>query len=262
MSRIGVFICHCGVNIAGVVDVEKLAEYAKTLDDVVVSKHYTYLCSNAGANLIKDTIKEHNLDAVVIASCSPRMHEHTFRRVVEEAGVNPYRLEIANIREQCSWIHESKEATEKAKLLVKAAVAKARLLEPLEKGESDVIQKALVIGGGIAGIQTSLDLAEQGFEVILVEKEPSIGGRMAQLDKTFPTLDCSSCILTPKMMDALRHPKIELLTYSEVVGVEGSVGNYKIRIKKKPRYVDEEKCTGCGICAEACRLKQRIPNEY
>ena len=262
MSRIGVFICHCGVNIAGVVDVEKLAEYAKTLDDVVVSKHYTYLCSNAGANLIKDTIKEHNLDAVVIASCSPRMHEHTFRRVVEEVGVNPYRLEIANIREQCSWIHESKEATEKAKLLVKAAVAKARLLEPLEKGESDVIQKALVIGGGIAGIQTSLDLAEQGFEVILVEKEPSIGGRMAQLDKTFPTLDCSSCILTPKMMDAFRHPKIELLTYSEVVGVEGSVGNYKIRIKKKPRYVDEEKCTGCGICAEACRLKQRIPNEF
>ncbi|KAA0002116.1 MAG: CoB--CoM heterodisulfide reductase iron-sulfur subunit A family protein [Thermoplasmata archaeon] len=263
MSRIGVFICHCGVNIAGIVDVEKLVEYAKTLDDVIVSKHYTYLCSDTGATLIKDSIKENNLDAVVIAACSPRMHEHTFRKVAEEGGINPYRLEIANIREQCSWVHDDKEkATKKAKLLVKSAVARAKLLEPLEKGESNVIQKALVIGGGIAGIQASLDLANQGFNVILVEKEPTIGGRMAQLDKTFPTLDCSSCILTPKMMDVAHHPNIELLTYSEVVGVDGSVGSYKVKIKKKPRYVNEEKCTGCGLCADACRLKERIPDEF
>ncbi len=256
-------MCHCGVNIAGVVDVEALTEYAAHLDDVVMSENYIYLCSDRGAELIKNAIKENNLDAVVIASCSPRMHEYTFRKVVEEGGVNPYRLEIANIREQCSWAHEDgAKATEKAKALVKSAVAKVQLLEPLKKGESKVVQKALVIGGGIAGIQTSLDLAEEGFFVTLIEREPSIGGRMAQLDKTFPTLDCSSCILTPKMMDVLHHPNIELLTYAEVVGLEGSVGNYTVRIKKKPRYVNEEKCTGCGICADACRLSDKIPSEF
>ncbi len=262
-NKIGVFVCHCGINIASLVDVKALTAYAKTLDGVMVSKDYKYMCSDVGANLIKDSIKKHKLDGVVIACCSPRMHEHTFRGVVEAGGVNGFNLEIANIREQCSWAHEDRErATEKAEALVRGAVAKARLLEPLEGTKIKVTPEALVIGGGIAGIQASLDLAEEGHRVYLVEKTPSIGGRMAQLDKTFPTLDCSSCILTPKMMEVANHPDIELLSYSEVVGVEGSVGNYKVRIKKKPRYVDMEKCTGCGDCVEACRLKGRITSEF
>ena len=262
-NKIGVFVCHCGINIASQVDVKKLTEYAKTLDDVVVSKDYKYMCSDVGANLIKDSIKKHKLDGVVIASCSPRMHEHTFRGVVEAGGVNAFNLEIANIREQCSWAHEDKErATQKAKALIRGAVAKTRLLESLEVSKISVTPEALVIGGGIAGIQSALDLAEQGHKVYLVEKTPSIGGRMAQLDKTFPTLDCSGCILTPKMMEVGNHPDIELLSYSEVVSVDGSVGNYKVKIKKKARYVDIEKCTGCGDCVEACRLKGRIDSEF
>lgn len=263
MNKIGVFVCHCGINIASTVDVKELVRYAGELDNVVVSKDYKYMCSDVGAQLIKDSIKQFNLDSVVIACCSPRMHEHTFRKVVEEGGINPFKLEIANIREQCSWVHPDKKlATEKAKALVKGAVAKARLLEPLEKEKVDVTPEALVIGGGIAGIQASLDLAEEGFKVYLVEREPSIGGRMAQLDKTFPTLDCSSCILTPKMMEVANHPNIELLTYAEVVDVDGSIGNYKVRVLKKPRYVDIEKCTGCGDCINACRMKGRVPDEF
>ncbi len=263
MVRIGAFICHCGTNIAQNVDVEALTEYAATLDDVVVSRDYKYMCSDVGATLIKDSIKEHDLDGVVIAACSPRMHEQTFRSVVEDGGVNPYRLEIANIREQCSWVHSDREkATEKAKDLVKSAVTKARLLEPLKPSYLRVTPEALVIGGGIAGIQASLDLANDGFRVHLVEKEPSIGGRMAQLDKTFPTLDCSSCILTPKMMEVGNHPNIELLDYSEVEGIEGSIGNYTVRIRRKPRFIEVDRCTGCGQCAEACRMKGRIPNEF
>jgi len=261
--KIGVFVCHCGINIASQVDVKRLTEYAKTLDDVVVSKDYKYMCSDVGANLIKDSTKKHKLDGVVIACCSPRMHEHTFRGVVDSGGLNAFTLEIANIREQCSWVHEDKErATEKAEALVRGSVAKARLLEPLETAKIKVTPEALVIGGGIAGIQASLDLADGGHKVYLVEKTPSIGGRMAQLDKTFPTLDCSGCILTPKMMEVANHSNIELLSYSEIVSIEGSVGNYKIRIKKKPRYVDMEKCTGCGDCVEACRLKDRVTSEF
>lgn len=262
-NKIGVFICHCGINIASSVDIKTLMEYAKTLDNVVVSKDYKYMCSDVGANLIKDSIKKYKLDSVVIACCSPRMHEHTFRAVVEEGGINGFNLEIANIREQCSWAHEDRDqASEKAKALVRGAVAKARLLEPLKAVKIKVTPKALVVGGGIAGIQASLDLAEEGFKVYLVEKTPSIGGRMAQLDKTFPTLDCSSCILTPKMMEAANHPNIELLSYSEVTGVEGSIGNYKVHVQKKPRYVDVEKCTGCGECITACRLNGRISDEF
>jgi len=262
-NKIGVFVCHCGINIASSVNVKALTEYAKTLDGVVVSKDYKYMCSDVGATLIKESIKKHKLDSIVIACCSPRMHEHTFRGVVESGGINSFNLEIANIREQCSWAHEDKNrSTEKAEALVRGAVAKARLLEPLEKSKIKVIPKALVIGGGIAGIQSALDLAEEGHKVYLVEKTPSIGGRMAQLDKTFPTLDCSSCILTPKMMEVANHPNIELLSYSEVVSVEGSVGNYKVRIKRKPRFVDLKKCTGCGDCIEACRLKGHVTNEF
>ena len=262
-NKIGVFVCHCGINIASIVDVEQLTKYAAGLDGVVVSKDYKYMCSDVGANLIKDSIKKHKLDGIVIACCSPRMHEHTFRGVVEAGGVNGFNLEIANIREQCSWVHEDKaRATEKAKVLIRGAVAKARLLEPLEPSKVSVTPTAVVIGGGIAGIQASLDLAEEGHKIYLVERTPSIGGRMAQLDKTFPTLDCSGCILTPKMMEVANHPNIELLTYSEVIGIEGSIGNYKVKIKKKPRYVDLEKCTGCGDCVDACRLKGRVVSEF
>jgi heterodisulfide reductase subunit A len=263
MRRIGVFVCHCGINIAQNVDVEALTEYASHLDGVVVAKQYKYMCSDVGATLIKETGKEYKLDAVVIASCSPRMHEQTFRRVASDGGINPYRVEISNIREQCSWAHTNKEqATEKAKSLVRSAVAKAKLLEPLTPSMLKVVPEALVIGAGIAGIQSALDLANDGFKVHLVERDPSIGGHMAQLDKTFPTLDCSSCILTPKMMEVANNKNIELLSYSEVVSIEGSIGNYKVKIRKKPRYVDIEKCTGCGDCASACRLKDRIPSEF
>jgi heterodisulfide reductase subunit A len=262
-NKIGFFVCHCGINISSTVDVKELLEYAKTLDGVVVSKDYKYMCSDVGANLIKDSIKKNKLDSVVIACCSPRMHEHTFRGVVEAGGVNAFNLEIANIREQCSWAHDDKsQATDKAKALVRGAVAKAKLLEPLQTSKIEVTQKALVIGGGIAGIQVALDIAEEGHKVFLVEKSPSIGGRMAQLDKTFPTLDCSSCILTPKMMEVANHPNIELLSYSEVVGIDGSIGNYNVKVKKKARYVDLDKCTGCGDCMAACRLKDRIANEF
>ncbi|DAC73246.1 MAG TPA: disulfide reductase [Thermoplasmata archaeon] len=263
MRRIGVFVCHCGINIAQTVDIEALSEYASHLNGVVVAKHYKYMCSDVGATLIKDTIKEFKLDGVVIASCSPRMHEQTFRRVANDGGVNPYRVEISNIREQCSWAHSNKEqATEKAKYLVRSAVSKALSLEPLKTSTLKVIPEALVIGGGIAGIQTALDLANDGFKVHLVEREPSIGGHMAQLDKTFPTLDCSSCILTPKMMEVANHKNIELLSYSEVASLEGSIGNYTVKIRKKPRYVDVDKCTGCGDCASACRLKDRLISEF
>jgi heterodisulfide reductase subunit A len=263
MRRIGVFVCHCGINIAQNVDVKALTDYSSHLNGVVVAREYKYMCSDVGATLIKDTIKEFKLDGVVIASCSPRMHEHTFRRVASDGGVNPYRVEISNIREQCSWAHKNKEqATEKAKFLIRSSVSKALLLEPLKPSTLKVIPEALVIGGGIAGIQTSLDLANDGFKVHLVERDPSIGGHMAQLDKTFPTLDCSSCILTPKMMEVANHENIELLSYSEVASVEGSIGNYTVKIRKKPRYVDVDKCTGCGDCASACRLKDRIVSEF
>ena len=261
--KIGVYICQCGINIAYKVDVEKVAEQMKSLPNVTVSRFYKYMCSDPGQELIKKDIKELKLDRVVVASCSPRMHEPTFRAVLEEAGLNPYCFEMVNIREQCSWVHEDNEkATEKAAHLIAGAVARAEFLEPLERKEVSVIPKALVIGGGISGIQAALEIAEKGFKVYLVERTPSIGGRMAQLDKTFPTLDCSACILTPKMVDVARHPNIELLTYSEVVGVDGYIGNFKVKIKKKPRYVDEEKCVGCGLCAEACRLHARVPNEF
>jgi len=262
-NKIGVFVCHCGINIASTVDIKELIKYANALDGVVVSKEYKYMCSDVGANLIKDTIKKNKLEGVVIACCSPRMHEHTFRGVVESGGINAFNLEIANIREQCSWAHKDKnKATDKAKALVRGAVAKAKLLEPLETSKIKVTPNALVIGGGISGIQSALDLAEEGFKVYLVEKNPTIGGRMAQLDKTFPTLDCSGCILTPKMMEVANHPNIELLTYSEVVGIDGSIGNYVVKIKKKARYVDLDKCTGCGDCVEACRLKGKIISEF
>jgi heterodisulfide reductase subunit A len=263
MRKIGVFICHCGINIAQNVDVEALTKYAATLPNVTVAENYKYMCSDNGARLIKDNIKKHALDIVVIAACSPRMHETFFRDLLTEGGANPYRLEIINIREQCSWVHQDKTtATDKAKALLRSGIAKAQYHEPLTPSHVAVIPEALVIGAGIAGIQASLDLANDGFKVHLVDQEPTIGGHMAQLDKTFPTLDCAACILTPKMAEVANHKNIELLTYSHLQSVEGSIGNYTIKITKKPRYIDTIKCTGCGDCATACRLKDRIPSEF
>lgn len=258
--RIGVFVCHCGKNIAGSVDVKSVADYAGTLENVVFSTDNTYLCSNVGQDEIKKAIKEHNLNRIVVAACSPRMHESTFRRTLEEAGLNPFLLEFANIREQCSWVHmRDPNATEKAKSLVRMAVAKSRHLNPFEKQKLNVPPKALVIGGGVAGIQASLDLADQGVEVYLVEKTVSLGGHMAQLDKTFPTMDCSICILGPKMVDASKHENIKVFTYSEVEDIQGYVGNFKIKIRKKARFVTED-CTGCGVCAKFCPVE--VPNEF
>ena len=261
--KIGVYICQCGINIAHTVDTERVVELASNLPNVAIARDYKYMCSDPGQELIKKDIREMKLDRVVVASCSPRMHEPTFRAVLEDMDLNPYFFEMVNLREQCSWVHEDKEqATLKAVDLISGAVARAAFLEPLEKKEVSVIPRALVVGGGISGIQAALEIAEKGFQVYLVERSPSIGGRMAQLDKTFPTMDCSACILTPKMVDAARHPNIELFAYSEIESVDGYIGNFKVKIKKKPRYVDEEKCVGCGACAEACRLHNKIKNEF
>ena len=262
MQRIGVFVCHCGTNIAATVDVEKVVEAIKNEPGVVHAEDYQYMCSEAGQSKIQEAIKEKHLTGVVVCSCSPRMHENTFRKAVEKAGLNPYMLEIANIREHCSWIHKNREeATEKAIILARAAVAKVHLNAPLQPGESKVVKRALVIGGGIAGIQTALDIADAGYEVDIVEKTPSIGGRMSQLDKTFPTLDCSACILTPKMVEASAHERINLYTYSEVEKVSGFVGDFKVDIRKKARSVDMSKCTGCGVCSQKCPSK-KTPSEF
>ena len=262
MQRIGVFVCWCGSNIAATVDVEKVAEVLGKEPGVVFSTNYQYMCSQAGQELIQNSIRDYWLTGVVICSCSPRMHETTFRKTCEKAGLNPYMVEIANIREQCSWIHKDKDiATEKAVILGRAAIAKVHLNAPLTAGQSPVKKRALVIGGGIAGIQTALDIADAGFEVDIVEKKPTIGGKMTQIDKTFPTLDCAACILTPKMVDAAQNEKIHIYAYSEVEQVKGFVGNFHVTIKKKARYVDESKCTGCGACTEKCPQK-KVPNEF
>ena len=262
MQRIGVFVCWCGSNIAGTVDVKAVAEALKAEPGVVFSTDYQYMCSQAGQDMIKASVKEYNLTGLVICSCSPRMHEATFRKTAAAAGLNPYMVEIANIREQCSWVHKDMEiGTEKAIVLGKAAVAKVNLNAPLTPGESPVTKRALVIGGGIAGIQTALDIADAGFEVDIVEKKPTIGGKMAQLDKTFPTLDCAACILTPKMVDVAQHEKIRIFSYSEVTQVSGFVGNFEVTIKKNARYVKEDICTGCGDCVSKCPMK-KVPNEF
>lgn len=252
--RVGVFVCHCGVNIAAVVDVKKVVEETSKIPNVVVVKDYPFICSQPGQNLIIEEVENNKLNRVIVAACSPRMHEPTFQRAAAQAGLNPHLFEMANIREHDSWVHEKdpNAATEKAIKLIEAAVAKARLLTPLSTERIKVISRALVIGGGIAGIRASLDIANAGYEVYLVETRPSIGGNMARLDKTFPTLDCSQCILTPLMVEVSRNPNIRPLTYSDVVSVDGSVGNFKVKVLKKPRYVDESKCTGCGVCVTKC----------
>ena len=259
--RVGVYVCHCGLNIAGSVDCGEVAKFASTLPNVVLAQDNRYTCSDQGQAGIQNDIKEHKLNRVVVASCSPRLHEPTFRKACEEAGLNKYLFEMANIREHCSWVHlyDKQAATDKAKDLVKMAVAKAALLEPAVEAEVPITRKALVIGGGVAGIQASLDLADTGYKVYLVEKEPSIGGMMARIDKTFPTMDCSICILAPKMSDAGHHPNIELLTNSEVAEVKGYIGNFHVKVLRKPRYVTKD-CSACGECVEVCPIV--APNEF
>jgi heterodisulfide reductase subunit A len=254
--RIGVFVCHCGSNIAGTVDVAQLAERALTLKDVVHADHPMYTCSEPGQASIQDAIRDKKLDRVVVAACSPHMHEVTFRRTVEGAGLNPYMFEMANIREHCSWIHtDMPVGTEKAWDIIKMAVAKVRQLEPLYSNEVEVNKEVLVIGGGVAGIQAALDLADAGLKVTIVEKETTIGGTMAKLDKTFPTIDCSACILTPRMVDCSQHENITLMAYCEVDKVAGYVGNFTVDIRKKASMVDWTKCIGCEICVQKCPSK-------
>jgi heterodisulfide reductase subunit A len=262
MQRIGVFVCHCGTNIAATVDVKAVAEALKSEPGVVFSTDYQYMCSQAGQDIIKNAIAEHKLTGIVVCSCSPRMHENTFRKTAAAAGLNSYMVEIANIREQCSWVHKDMPiGTEKAIILGKAAVAKVSLNALLTPGESPVTKRALVIGGGIAGIQTALDIADAGFPVDIVETKPTIGGKMAQLDKTFPTLDCAACILTPKMVEVAQNEKIRIFSYSEVTDIKGFVGNFDVTIKRRARYVKEDLCTGCGACTEKCPQK-KVPNEF
>ncbi len=262
MSKIGVFICHCGENISATVDCEKVAEAAGKLEGVAFSTDYKYMCSDPGQSIIKQMIKEKGLTGVVVGACSPRMHETTFRRACAEAGLNPYLCEIANLREHCSWVHpKSDETTQKAIDLVRTSVEKVKYNKPLYPVKVPITKTALVIGGGIAGIQASLDIANAGHHVILIEKEPSIGGHMSQLSETFPTLDCSQCILTPRMVEVAQHPDITLITYAELEKLEGFIGNFKATIRKKAKSIDEKQCTGCGLCTTKCPTK-KIPSEF
>jgi len=259
--KIGVYICHCGVNIAGTVNVEEVTKYAEKLPNVVLAKHYVYMCSAPAQTMIKQDIKEYGLNRVIVASCSPRMHELTFRRVVEEGGLNPYLFDMTNIREHCSWVHsgEPEKATKKTKDLIRMSVARARFLEPLQKKEVGVTVRTLVIGAGVAGIRAALDLAERGFEVYLIDKAPTIGGRMAQLNKLYPTGEDAINVLKPLMETVAAHPKIKLLTNSEMTTVDGFIGNFKVKVATKPRYVNE-KCNACGKCELVCPIE--VPNEF
>ncbi len=255
--RIGVYVCHCGSNIAGMVDVHAVAEHASKLDGVVVAREYKYMCSDPGQELIKQDIKDQRLNRIVVASCSPHLHERTFRGAVWGGGLNPYQFQMVNIREHVSWVHTDRQAaTEKADALIRAAVARVRHHKPLETRRVPVRAEVLVVGGGIAGIHAALTLADAGKHVYLVEREPTIGGHMAMFDKTFPTLDCAACILTPKMTQVKAHKHITLWAYSEVQEVSGYVGNFKVKVRRKPRYVLEDACIGCQECIDACIYKQ------
>jgi heterodisulfide reductase subunit A len=255
-ERIGVYICHCGSNIAGVVDVEAVAHYAERLPGVVVSRDYSFMCSSPGQELIEDDIKELGLTRVVVGACSPHLHEATFRGACQRAGLNPYLCEMVSLREQISWVTIDKvQATQKAKALISGAVRRVPFHQPLEPIIVKINPNTLVVGGGVAGIQAALEIADSGRHVYMVEREPSIGGHMAQFDKTFPTLDCSACILTPKMFSVGQHPHITLLSYSEVVKVDGYVGNFSVQVRKRARKVKEELCTGCLVCQEKCPKK-------
>ena len=255
--RIGVYICHCGSNIAGTVNVEEIAQWAgQNLADVIVAREYKFMCSSLGQALIEEDVKKQKLNRVVVAACSPHLHERTFRRACENAGLNAYYLQMANIREHVSWVTTNKQAAnDKVKSLIAGAVRRVRYHQPLRPMPVEVNPATLVVGGGIAGIQAALELADAGYPVYLVEREPSIGGHMAQYDKTFPTLDCAACILTPKMSECGQHENVTLLAWSELEEVSGSIGNFKVRVRKKARYVKEDACTGCGLCIEKCPRK-------
>ena len=263
-ARIGVYVCHCGSNIAGTIDVEAVARYASELPGVEIARDYKYMCSDPGQELIKQDIRDHGLDRVVVASCSPSLHEKTFRDATADGGVNPFYFQMVNIREHDSWVHEDVEAaTEKAKDLIRAAVRRVRHHRPLEIRRVPVHNEVLIVGGGIAGIHAALTLANAGKHVYLVEREPTIGGHMAQFDKTFPTLDCAACILTPKMVSVKAHPNITLWSLSEVSEIEGYVGNYEVTVRRKPRYILEDACVGCLECIEACVYKKgKVVDEF
>lgn len=270
--RVGVFVCYCGLNIGGTVDVEDVGEYARKLPNVVYVKTNRYTCADPGQEEIRKGIKEHKLSRVVVAACSPRMHEPTFRRTVAEAGLNPFLFEMANIREFSSWCHQSTpgDATEKAKELVKMAVAKVKLLEPLDVIQVPVTNRALVAGAGVAGASAAVNLAEMGYQVYLVDRAEIIGGHMAQLGKTFPVFECSNCpqqihcprfsCVATRIGAAAVHPNVKLFAYSDVKEVEGVIGNYKVRIVKRPRFVNEATCISCGKCAEVCPVQ--VPNKF
>ncbi|MGE4553250.1 MAG: FAD-dependent oxidoreductase, partial [Desulfovibrionaceae bacterium] len=255
-NRIGVYICHCGTNIDPKVNTAEVAAFARGLNHVAVARDYKFMCSDPGQDMIIRDIREQGLTRVVVASCSPRLHEKTFRNACLRAGLNPFLFQMTCIREHCSWIvQDPREATVKAKALVAAAVSRVNYHDELYSRVENVHPDVLVVGGGIAGIQAALDVAKAGHKVHLVECAPSIGGHMAQFDKTFPTLDCAACISTPKMVAVSQEPNINLMTYSEVTAIKGFVGNYQATIRMKPRYVDVNKCTGCGLCMEKCPTK-------
>lgn len=262
--KIGVYVCDCGINIAAKVNVPEVVEFAKNLPDVTVAKEYKFMCSDPGQDIIKQDIKDGKINRVVVASCSPLMHEGTFRKATSEGGLNQYYFQMANIREHVSWVTADKAAaTEKAKALVAAAIRRVAIHQPLERTRVPVNSTVMVVGGGIAGIHAALTMADAGKKVYLIEREPTIGGHMAQFDKTFPTLDCAACILTPKMSAVRSHPNITLWTYSEVAEVSGFVGNFTVKVKRKPRYVIEELCVGCNLCVEACVFKKpAFPNAF
>jgi len=264
MVRIGIYICHCGHNIAGIIDVQAVAHYAASLPGVAVARDYKYMCSDPGQDLIKNDIKDYQLDRIIVAACSPSLHEATFRNATARGGLNPYYFQMVNVREHDAWVHSDKAAaTEKAKDLVRAAVYRVKLHKALERRRVPIRPEVLVVGGGIAGIHASLSLAAAGKQVYLVEREPTIGGHMAQFDKTFPTLDCAACILTPKMTAVRANPNITLWTLSEVVKVEGFVGDYQVTVRHKPRYIIEDLCVGCLECVEACVFKEaRFADEF
>jgi heterodisulfide reductase subunit A2 len=251
--RIGLYICHCGTNISKMVDVVRLVEEFQDHPDVAVAREYRFMCSEPGQEMIIKDIQEHNLDRVIVAACSPLMHELTFRKALERAGINRYLFEMVNVREQVSWVSTDYEAaTNKARALIRGAIARVKFHEPLEMRRVQITKRVMIVGGGIAGIESALQLADAGVEVILVEQEDTIGGHMAKFDKTFPTLDCAACILTPKMVAVAQHPNIRLVTWADVEKVEGYVGNFKIKVRKKARFVDPKVCNGCGACYEAC----------
>jgi NADH:ubiquinone oxidoreductase subunit E/NAD-dependent dihydropyrimidine dehydrogenase PreA subunit len=256
--RIGFYICHCGNNIAAMVDCAAVAQHIGALPHVALARDYKYMCSDPGQEMIQKDIQEHKLNRIVVASCSPLLHEHTFREATQAGGLNPFFFQMVNVREHVSWVHtDRQEATDKAKALARAAVYRVARHKALEVKKVPIHPDVLVVGGGIAGIHAATTLANSGKKTYLIERDSTIGGHMAKFDKTFPTLDCAACILTPKMTSVGSHPNINLRTYTEVESVSGYVGNFQVKLRRKARFVDEDKCTGCGQCIERCPVQHK-----